>query len=206
MNKSKMDERPDFPVSKLEDWIIINTLAPIILNHVRGCIVEIGAGFSTKMFAKIAADAGVNFYSCDTNADKLTTIKKEVEREVSVENSKIAFFGLPSISFMKRFESDINERPAIVFLDGCHAYHIVRVEANYFLQKMLVGGVMFLHDTLSPKESYITAPFGLGEVYKVRQDLEKTENTDCFTWPYTAKGYGLTMVIKKELDRPYYRE
>ena len=201
-----MNKKPIYPVSKPEDWIIINTLTPIILNHVKGCIVEIGAGLSTKMFAKMASKAGVNFYSCDINADKLNIIKDEIEKEVPMKNSKAVFCGQSSTSFLKRFEFNIKEYPAIVFLDGCHDYRIVRIEANYFLQKMLVGGVMFLHDTLPLKESYIKAPLGLGDVYKLRQDLEKQENLDCFTWPYTAKGYGLTMVIKKELNRPYYRK
>ena len=45
----------------------------------------------------------------------------------------------------------------------------------------------------------------VGNVYKVRQELETRDDIQIFTWPYTAANCGLTMVMKKEPNRPYYK-
>ena len=41
--------------------------------------------------------------------------------------------------------------------------------------------------------------------YKVRLEMEKRDDIWCLSFPYTAQGRGLTMVLKKEKNRPYYR-
>jgi len=65
--------------------------------------------------------------------------------------------------------------------------------------------VIFLHDTMPPSEEFITET-ACDDVYRLRQELEKRDDLDCFTWPYTASYMGLTMIIKKETDRPYWEK
>lgn len=200
--KFKMDKFVH-AIQKPDDWIIISTLTPIILSHVKGCIVEIGAGRSTEIFVRVANKIGVDFYTCDLNTEKLKIIEVKMRQEFPPRESRIFFYGINSFRFIREFEINIKENPAVVFIDGCHQYEIARIEVYYFLEKLLVGGVMFLHDTLPPSEIYIRSHNG--DVYRLRQELEGNPDLDCFTWPYTANGFGLTMVLKKPVERPYYR-
>ena len=62
---------------------------------------------------------------------------------------------------------------------------------------------MFLHDTF-PHYEKLLSDGKAGDVYKVRQELEKNPDIDVFTWPYTANSFGLTMVMKHEPNK--YRD
>ena len=70
--------------------------------------------------------------------------------------------------------------------------------------------MIFLHDTYritSPilrTDKDINEPKMIGDVYKVRNELESVDNIQTFTWPYTATNCGLTMVMKMDPNRPYY--
>jgi len=175
-------------------WIILERLIEPILNNRKGCIVEIGMGASTPMFAKYAEKHKVKFYSCDKNSLKTGQ---------PLFKGHSIFEGI-SFDFMKQF----NDTPAVVLIDGCHDYAVVKKEFEFFLDKLMEGGVIFLHDTLPPKENYLASNMS-SDVYKLRQEIEKKGyvlNIDVFTWPYTAIDCGLTMVIKKEKDRPYWRK
>lgn len=181
----------------------MDVLVPVILRNVDGCVVEIGAGASTSILSRHAEESGATFYSCDNSREKWDSVKSDLEG-THYERSRQFFLHLPSLMFMHFFETRIREPIAVAFIDGCHRYNMTKSEARFFFGKLAEGGVMFLHDTLPPDEKLI-GDGGLGEAYMVRQELEKVENADCFTWPYTAGGYGLTMVIKKPKDRPFYR-
>jgi len=175
-------------------WIILERLMDPILSNRKGCIVEIGMGASTSMFAKYAERHKVKFYSCDKNPLKTG---QPLFKGHSIFEGK-------SFDFMKQFK----DVPAVVFIDGCHDYAIAKKEFGFFLDKLREGGVIFLHDTLPPEERLL-ASNASGDVYKLRQEIEKKThilNIDIFTWPYTAIDSGLTMVIKKEKDRPYWRQ
>jgi len=72
-----------------------------------------------------------------------------------------------------------------------------------------LGGIIFMHDTYQTtdlkirNESHPRGP--ASDHFKVRQELEATESLQTFTWPYTAGNCGLTMVMKKDPDRGYWR-
>jgi len=111
-------------------WIIIDRLADVILENVKGCIVEIGSGSSTLILAKHAEAVGVKFYSCDSSYKICNWIEENVKYD------KFVLFRGTSFKFMETF----NDSPSIVFIDGNHNADVVREETNFFLTKMLVGG------------------------------------------------------------------
>lgn len=185
------DLNTDMPTIRFNDmdgWSILDALVPIILFYRPYCIVEIGAGYSTRHLARIAEQYNVKMYSCDKSP-----------RKHMVYNDNHIFVQKFSHDFIDEFD-DI---PAVVLIDADHAYEVAKMEFDFFFDKLVPGGVIFLHDTMPPAEEYLTQ-IGCGDVYKLRQELEKREDLDCFTWPYTAGFMGLTMVIKKETDRDYW--
>ena len=170
----------------MEEWVIIDRLAGIILENCKGCIVEIGMGTSTPMLVEHAKKFKVILYSCDIDENKTWKARKRTKR-----NRHKVFHGT-SIDFMEQF----NDIPAIVFIDGWHECELVIQETYFFLERLLPGGVIFLHDTLPLNEEY-TQPDYCGDVYKVKHHFEQASDLQCFTWPYTAKQCGLTMLMKK---------
>jgi len=172
-------------------WVIMDRLAEVILTHRRECIVEIGMGASTAILAKHAKIAKVKLYSCDNNPRKTG---KPLFNGHTIYKGK-------SFDFIKTFK----DTTALVLIDACHAYGVAKLEFDFFFTRLLEGGVIFLHDTAPPTEALLD-PKGCHDVYRLRQDLEKRTDLDCFTWPYTALNMGLTMVIKKEKDPPYWRQ
>lgn len=173
-------------------FIIAEVLAPIIINFTgKNCIVEIGSGgTSTPLLARVGQQTGVKFYSCD--------IRREVKPLYPLHFPVI----MPSFDFIKTF----NDTPSIVFIDGNHDHEITMVEMEFFLKKMVVGGVIFMHDTYPPTEKHLSHG-ACSDSYKTRLHYEKRrEIVDVFTWPYTAGNCGLTMYLKKAEGRPFYRE
>jgi len=181
----------------VEEWAILKNLVGVILKYVPGCIVEIGCGVSTYILAEHAKSHGVKFYTCDTQWGKLEKIKKNIGYD-----NLIPFHGR-SISFIETF----NDTPSVVFIDGDHNAKVVRKEVNFFLDKLNIGGVLFLHDTCPWKET-VESKQKKGrtvDTYLVRKELEQNKDFDVFTWRYTAAFCGLTMVLKKDMSEPEYR-
>lgn len=157
-------------------WIVLDKLAGIILSHCHGPIVEIGMGESTRILARHAKDSSVKLYSCD------------VKRFNPANDNHHVFCGT-SLNFIKQF----NDRPALVFLDGCHDFAVVSQEVDFFLKVIAPGGVIFMHDTLPQTQRHLRRD-RCSDAYRVRKELEERPDVNCFTWPYTANGCGLTMV------------
>jgi len=176
---------------KYAGWIILERLCDMILYFRPYCVVEIGAGESSKVLALAAERAGVTFHSVDVKPQK----------KAKYFHSHI-YHNTTSEAFMKDFE----DNPAIVLIDGDHHYEAAKKEFDFFFDKLVPGGVIFLHDTLAPAKELL-AEAACGDVYKLRQELEKrTDEMDCFTWPYSADWMGLTMIIKKEKSRAYWEK
>lgn len=185
----------DFPnytasVDSYGEWSVLSGLCDIILYHRHFCIVELGAGESSKILGQAAQKANVKFYSVDKN-----------ERKKYAYKDTYYFHLMDSEKFMETF----NDTPAIVLIDANHRYEIAKKEFEFFFDKLVEGGVIFLHDTYPPCEEMLLE-YACSDVYRLRQDIEKMDKNllDVFTWPYTAKWCGLTMVIKKEKERPYW--
>lgn len=186
----------DFPnyTSLLEnygEWSILKSLCDIILYFRPFPIVELGAGESSKILAQAAQNANVKFYSVDINPKK----------KHPYHNENYDFLLINSLDFIKGF----NDTPAIVLIDANHRYNVAKTEFEFFFDKLVEGGVIFLHDTYPSHEKMLNDN-ACSDVYKLRQDIEKMDKNllDVFTWPYTAKWCGLTMVIKKEKERPFW--
>jgi len=182
------------PAKNRDSWIVIEALGPIILDNVEGCIVEIGAGVSSTVLCDLAKQFNRKFYCCDPKPRKTDPLV-----EAQCCDDLIIFQGT-SWKFMKVFDDSI----ALILIDGEHMYSTVEQEVKFFLPKLVVGGVMFIHDTLPPRPKAIYK-FNAGDVYLARQDLERRKDLYTFTWPYTAANFGLTMVMKKEENAPWYR-
>lgn len=175
------------------DWVIIDRLADIILAHPRhfsydpepwepiGCIVEIGAGQSSQVLAFHAQRWQVRHYTCDINPSR------------TIHPLHMVFQG-PSSDFIKVFDDE----PALVLIDGSHHYEDVKMEFDFFLPRLVEGGVIFIHDTYPPFEEWAVKGIRCGDSYLFRQELEKRSDIEVFTWPYTANCCGLTMVMRKE--------
>jgi len=179
---------------ELSSWIILDKLVRIILYFRPYCVVEIGIGNSTKVLARICEDLEVDLHCCDVKKEKFAKY---------FDNQKN--YLMRSEEFIVYFDS-LDENPAVVLIDADHHYDVAKTEFDYFFKKLVPGGVIFLHDTMPPHEKHLMET-ACGDVYRLRQELEKrTDEMDCFTWPYTAGYSGLTMVIKKEEDRPYWEK
>jgi hypothetical protein len=173
-------------------WIILDKLVRIILYYRPYCVVEVGMGESTRVLAKICEDFNVPLYCCDIKEEKQI-------KHFSLQENHL----MRSEDFFDVFDEK-DENPAVVFIDADHHYDAAKMEFDYFFDKLVPGGVIFLHDTMPPHEEHLRGS-ACGDVYRLRQELEKrTDEMDCFTWPYTATYSGLTMVLKKEEDRPYW--
>ena len=179
-----------------QDWIIIERLGNTILQNVEGCIIEIGIGRSTPIFIKFADEFKRELYCFDMLEKKCIWAR---------EHGCKAFFG-NSPETLKEFP---DVPVAMGLIDGNHRYEVVIQETNFFLKKLSVGGILFLHDTYPP-EKWVQkngdGQIGCGDVYLVRQELETCADIQFFTWPYTAVNCGLTMIMNKEPNRPYFRK
>jgi len=176
-----------------QDWRIIEGLGNTILANVEGDLFEIGLGRSTPIFVQFAKKFNRDLYCFDMVKRKCRWAK---ERGAKVFKGR-------SLDFLDQFP-DISI--AMGLIDGDHRYETVIQEFNFFLPKLTYGGVIFLHDTYPPEKWVRDDGRFCGEVYKVRQELESRNDIQIFTWPYTAINCGISMVMKKELNRSYCRE
>jgi len=167
-------------------WVIVDVLAPIILNHVEGDLVEIGMGGSTNVLYKHTKGSDRTLHSCDINP------KKCVSRGA---NHRV-FCGT-SESFLK----DFNHPIALGIIDGDHSEDTLRMELSILATKEILqsGGVLFCHDTnLYDRRRMIKA-------FRVKEEYEAHPYYDVFTWPYTVSRCGLTMIAHRDPRGPFYR-
>ena len=178
-------------------WTIMDNLVGLILRERKGCVVEIGVcslgSGSTKILLKHAEAADVNFYTCD----------KHEKKNLQPTYEKHKHFLGKSFDFMEVFD----DVPAVVFLDGCPEYDVAMTEVRFFLERLMDGGVIFVHNTHPSEERFLDRS-RCADCYRVRQEMEREKDVDCFTWPYESIEYnaGLTMILKKPKNRPYYQE
>jgi len=178
------------------EWMIMDRLAPFaIAKSGKGCIVDIGIGSSTEILAIQAKRYDIKQYSVDTNGNIC-----ERHKNRNYHSKHIIYHG-KSLDFIKEF----NDIPSLILLDGKHGYNNIMKEANFFLSIMPVNSMMFIHDTMPMEGAYERKIETKGkemDTYKVRQELEMDNTLEVFTWPY---GVGFTMVLKKDMNKPFYR-
>lgn len=182
-----------------QEWIVIDRLADVILSCVKGCIVDIGVGLSTVILARYAKKFNRVQYSCDINQ---RVINKYIgnglhDKHIIVNKSSLDFI------------DDFKQKVAIAFIDGWHKYDIVKQESEVMISNMVSGSIMFMHDTFPRTISLVSTDGNrCGDVYRIRQELEKDNRVDTFTWRYRTQAdrCGLTMVMKKDTNMPFYKQ
>ena len=171
-------------------WKMMDAIVPVILENVAGPIVEIGMGESTEILADHAYQHERIIHSCDIQIGGMFKVFDK-----PLHDNHICFIGR-SEDFIEQYDGG---DPAVVFIDGEHTNKTVKMEVDYFLPRLAWGGVIFMHDTFPQEERLLeTDENGRkpGDIYKTRQELERNPDVDVVTFPYTANGVGLTMVLK----------
>jgi len=184
--------------TKSPPWTIVDKLAEVVLSNVQGCIVEIGLGASTYMLSQHAIGFNRRHYACDFSGGKWEHFKK-----LGLVHEYMHKFHCRSTTFMKTFR----DKPAVVFIDGNHKYKVVSLEAKFFLDRLVPGGMAFFHDMYIPNTSYerYEKKGKDYDTYKCRLDIEQRDDVYTMSFPYTAANHGMTVVLKKERERPFYR-
>ncbi len=162
-------------------WIIVDNLASIILDNVKGCIVEIGMGGSTGVLLKHASKHKRTLISCDVDNVKCSRHNHEVHNMTSE-----VFFSTIEIPTI-----------AISFVDGDHRYRAAKIDIDESLSRLSRGGVIFVHDTTLYSRPYC-------DQHKYIKELKERDDVQVFDWPYTASNCGLTMIMKSDI-RPFLR-
>jgi hypothetical protein len=109
-------------------------------------------------------------------------------------SSRVVCYAGTSDSYFKRIPMG---SIAYGFIDGDHVYEQAARDFWNAWPLMAEEGVMALHDTYPPDASW-TAENACGDVYRLRQELEKHPEMECFTVGRgCVVGVGVTFVKKK---------
>lgn len=191
-----------FPFSKNLGWGrygILGVLGDLILQGVNGDILEVGVGESSIYLGKLADKYNRIIYYCDIAQGK-------IENPSTVKG----YLSENSVKFIGSSDRLFKEVPipliALAYLDGDHHYEQAKKDFWNLVPYVVDDGVIFLHDTYPAKENQISE-HRCGSVYKLRQELEKSEEFDCFTFTRTVGcGVGMTMCRKLPKNRKYFQQ
>ena len=170
-------------------WGLLGILSDYFLNYTQGHILEIGCGESSIYLSKLAEKYDRTCYHCEYSRSGVENMK----------NTK-GYFGYKSIVFTGKsddFFKDLGSqlpKIALAFIDGDHEYEQVKKDFWNTWKSIVKGGVVFLHDTSPPNDSW-KVPEKCGTVYRLREDLELSD-FNIFTFTKSSFGVGLTMVQK----------
>lgn len=211
---------PKFPFSKKDGWGrfgMLGALGDMILTSLQGThIVEIGTGESSIYLTQLARLHNRKIFYCDEARGKITnplTIKGYLhedtvllsgtpDRSEYANHAGVAYCG-QSDDFFKNIDF-----PSIglAFIDGEHHYEYVKRDFENIFKLLVPDGYIFIHDTYPYEEGLVLGDY-CADSYKMRQELEKDERVDCFTFTkLVACNVGFCMVRKKPLNRPYYQQ
>jgi hypothetical protein len=209
---------PKFPYSERDGWGRMSFFGPFghyVLSHLRGDLLEIGAGESSVYFNQLAKIYGCKTYHCDIQLGVLYNAQTVpgyfCDDNILLDAGKggpydtahqCVLYAGPSDSFFR----DIMLTPiAMAFIDGDHSYEQARKDFFNVLPYMMENGFILLHDTYPMSEENIR-PTSCGTVYKLRQELEKDDRFDCMTLVKgTAQDFGLTIIRIKPKALPFYK-
>lgn len=171
-------------------WGLLGVLCDYILSNRNGHILEIGCGESSIYFSKLAEKHNCLCYHVEYSKSGVHNMS--YTNGYFGKNSKI--FNMKSDEFFEKdFISKSGNKLSLAFIDGDHEYEQVKRDFNNTLLNMEKRGYIFLHDTCPPDESWCV-PHKCGNVYRLRQEIEKEMGIHSFTFKNTAFGVGLTMV------------
>lgn len=179
-----------FPLPADHDWgkwRLLEMLSDFVLFYVKGDIVEIGIGETTSNFTALSLKFNRIVYHCDISSMRIDEYEESFNRErnsVSVCSSDDFFRDVKLSSI------------ALGFIDGAHMYDQVKKDFENLFMRIVDDGYIFIHDTY-PLNAELTKDDACSTSYILRQELEKDNRVDCFTFPESSYGVGLTMVRKK---------
>lgn len=183
-------------------WGLLGVLSDYVLNYTEGDIIEIGCGESSIFLSQLAEKYNRTCYHIEYSRSGIQNMK--ATKGYFGKNSKV--YNMKSDDFFHAssiFENFKLPPIALAFIDGDHSYESVTHDFENIEKYLVVGGYIFIHDTLPPDESW-EIPEKCGTVYKLREDLENETclfknnggNIEVFTFPRSAFDVGLTMVRK----------
>lgn len=208
---------PNFFYSKKDVWHrmgMIGVFGDYVLSCTSGAIAEIGCGESSIYLSYLARKYGRKIYHCDMAPDKILNpltvkgymldedVSPPTEKHVYLNNA--GFFMGSSDDFFKEVDP---MHLALVFIDGDHHYEQAKKDFDNFLPRMVDHGYIILHDTYPPNEEYLSPDSACGDVYRLRQEIEKDPRVDCITLTRgCAMGVGMTICRKKPAELAYYHD
>jgi len=194
---------PEFFHSVNDRWDrmgFLGAFGDFVLSCTGGDIVEIGCGESSIYLSHLARKYSRRIYHCDIAPDKILN-------PLTVDgymNKDRGIFHMGSSD--KMFEEYPLRDIALGFIDGDHNYAQAKKDFDNLMAVLVDNGYILLHDTYPPSEEYIDENH-CGDVYKLRQEIEKDNRYDCITLTRgTAMGVGLTIVRKKPKELKPYNE
>jgi hypothetical protein len=207
------------PFSKNDEWHRYGFIGAIGYEVLNGKdewnIVEIGCGESSIYLTQLARKFSRKIYICDIEHGKLInpmtvpgylhedSIFVTTGKPISYEHKGIHYGG-SSDDFFKEVKF---EKIGLAYIDGGHTYEQAKRDFDNIFKILEPNGVIILHDTYPPSEEFLSPDTACGDVYKLRKELEKRNDLDCFTFVFpTACGVGLTITRKHSTDGKYYHD
>lgn len=210
---------PDFFFSQKDKWArmgALGTLGDLILTCLPvGEIVEIGCGESSIYLSNVARKFNRRIFHCDIAPDKiinpLTVPGYMYPEELNISERNRLYTYKNSSFFMgssnELFDVHLSGVSlALTFIDGDHLYEQAKKDFDNAMALTVDNGYAILHDVNPPSDQYLSPDSACGDVYRLRQDIEKDERYDSLTLVHgTAMDVGLLLVRKKPAIRKHYQ-
>jgi predicted O-methyltransferase YrrM len=132
-----------------------------ILSTPAGAVVELGSatGGTTIVLIQAAKEVDKMVYSIDPYPEELEDVAEfylpglMAEFKRKFQENILAGEYKNIIQYNKDISECINDLPqslSVVFIDGCHEYDFVEKEFNLLWERVVLGGILFIHDIESP--------------------------------------------------------
>lgn len=190
----------NFPYSHKVGWqntSVVGPFADFALTYLQGDILEIGVGVSSIYLTMLSKKFNRKIYYCDIESCKI--LNPLTVQGYLNEDGK--FYICPSDEMFAKNEIT---PLAFAFIDGDHHYEQARKDFFNTVPLMVDNGYIMLHDTYPPSEDYVPHN-ACGDVYKLRQEIEKDKRFDCLTLVGCGSYVPCTLVRVKPKNLPYYQ-
>lgn len=213
---------PNFFYSKKDVWHrmgMLGVFGDYVLSCTPGDVAEIGCGESSIYLSAVAKKYSRRSYHCDVAPGKIINPLSVpgyfcqqgslVKTEDCIGQPPRKHETFPSLFFIGTSDDmfvHIDIQPlALSFIDGDHNYAQAKKDFENLLALTVDNGFVLMHDTFPDCEEF-TSEHRCGDVYKLRQELERDPRVDVMTLTRgTAMGYGLTICRKRPANAPYYQ-